>query len=241
LGNENINFSRYAHISVILIAQPYFAVKSPSEGVNPSREQSSSENAPIPPNRRRNPPVIPAPIKALMNWDNEVDTKFVFKNPPVYSELNKSREINAMSKHYTHQLKKLRAPLPLSEVLHIQTCASSQGPVPGKTEKQIKLEKQMKEARFRSGRFQGAFHKMSARFLRRRYQSLLKEYIPMISEEEGGKWHVKQAQLPSVNPFPVVQPRHMNGHIINGIKIGGVDAKGAYIDPSAKEYRVRKK
>ena len=185
--------------------------------------------------------MIPAPIEALMKRDNEVNPKFVFENPPVYSELNKSREINAMWKHYAHQLKKLRAPLPLSEVQHLQTQATAQGPVPGKTEKQIKLEEEMKQARFKSGRFQGAFHRMSARFLRRRYQSLLKEYIPMISQGEGGKWNVEQAQLPSVNPFPLVQPRHMNGRIMkNGTKVGEVDAKGAYINPPAMASRVRK-
>lgn len=222
--------------------QSYFAVKQPDETVVPSKEQPSAENAPSPlPGRRRNPPVIPTPIKALMNRDNEVNAKFVFENPPVYSELNKSREINAMWKHYTHQLKKLRAPLPLSEVQYIQTRATAQGPVAGKTEKQIKLEEEMKQARFRSGRFQGAFRKMSPRFMRRRYQRLLKEYIPMISQGEGGKWNVEQAQLTSVNPFPVVQARHLNGHIINGVAVGGVDAKGAYINPPVKEHRVRRK
>lgn len=216
--------------------QPYFAIKQPNETTVSSNEQLPSEHASIPPpSHRRNPPVIPAPIKALMNRDNEVNAKFVFENPPVYAKLNKSREINAIRKHYARQLKKLRAPLPLSEVQHIQTCSIAQGPVPGKTEKQIKLEEEMKQARFRSGRFQGAFHKMSPRFLRRRYQTLLKEYIPMISQGEDGKWHVEQAQLPSANPFPMVQGRHLYGHVINGIKVGGVDAKGAYIKPAVKE------
>ena len=81
-----------------------------------------------------------------MKRDNEVKPKFLFENPPVYSELNKSREINAMWKHYTHQLKKLRAPLPLSEVRYLQTQATAQGAGSGKTEKRIKLEEEMKQA-----------------------------------------------------------------------------------------------
>ena len=167
--------------------------------------------APLKP--RRQAPMIPAPIKALMKHDSNVNEKLVLANPAVYSKTAKSREINAMQKHYSAQLEKLRAPLRLVEVQQIQALASRHGPIPPRTSKIEELDKKLTQTRLATGRFQGNFHRITPRFLRRRYQNLIKGYIPMISQAEGGAWKVELARLPeSVGPkIPQVHPRHMHG------------------------------
>jgi hypothetical protein len=167
-----------------------------------------------------------------MKQDPDVK-KFVFRNPPVYKPIPKARLSRAMWKHYSAQKKVLRAPLSQSEVEQLQELATSRAPAPPKSELQRKLEKELQEKRSKSGRYQGKFCRMSSRFLRRRYQKLLKEYIPMISQQEGGKWHVEQAEFSdSKRKLPMVDPRHMDGYVLTcGTKAGAVDANGVFINP----------
>lgn len=185
--------------------------------------------------------MIPPPIKALMNRDPEVNETFVFNNPDIYKS-NKMREINARWKHYSTQLKNLRAPLRQSEVEHIQTLANKHGSLTPKTKMQIDLENEMKGKRASTGMYQGKYSRITPRFLRRRYQSLIKGYIPVISQTEGGKWHVEAAQLPSSTiKIPPVEPRHMYGYVMScGTKVGEVDTKGAFINTPSKQYHEKK-
>lgn len=85
--------------------------------------------------------------------------------------------------------------------------------------------------RHETGRYQGHFHRMSSRFLRRRYVSLLKEYIPVISEREGKVW-VERANVSNECPFPPVEARHMRGYVMScGTKVGQVNDRAAFITP----------
>jgi hypothetical protein len=181
---------------------------------------------------RSAPPAIPKPIKLLMNKDPNVNPKFVVPNPPVYTTMSKKREVKAMWRHYSKEKKALRAPLPLAEVDYLKAFAMRTGPPLPKTAMQSQLEEQFKLNRALTGRFQGRYHVLSARFLRRRYQKLLAEYIPVITEENG-EWRVDQVVPPSTQ-LPRVNKRHLGGYTLScGAKIEEVDTNGAFINQRA--------
>lgn len=190
-----------------------------------------AKNEPLIPGQPRSaPPAIPAPILALMKQDPDVK-EFVFKNPPVYKPTPKARLARAMWKHYSAQKKDIRAPLSKAEVEQLQELAVSRAPAPPKSEFQRKLEVELQDNRSKSGRYQGKFCTMSSRFLRRRYQMLLKEYIPILSQGEGEKWRVEKVKLPDLKrKQPTVDPRHMDGYVLAcGTKVGAVDVNGRFI------------
>ena len=129
--------------------------------------------------------------------------------------------------------RKLQAPLPLHEVRHLQHLAlTAASAVPKKTEFQLKLEKEESEKRQRTGKFQGFFHVMSTRFLRRRYRQLLDQYIPVIThDEEQQRWKIEQAVNPVGNNYPPLPERHLKGFKFSiNEERGIVDSYGKYIN-----------
>jgi hypothetical protein len=137
-----------------------------------------------------------------------------------------------MWRHYMRQSKKLRAPLPFHEVQHLQDLARTATSSNKRTEFQLKWEKEVHEKRRTTGEFEGTFHVMSSRFLRRRYRLMLEEYIPMITRDEGGnRWKLEQAVNPVKDNYPPIPERHLNTFKFGlGVEGSSVDSKGAFIN-----------
>lgn len=211
-----------------LTVEPYY-------GFNPDTNKTI-----ILPQDRSQPPKIPEPIWELMKRDPDVKHQFVMDNPPVYTKLSKKRETNQKWRHYMRQQQKLRAPLPLREVQHLQHLAQNATFNKKRTEYQLKWEKEAHEKRRATGKFQGFFHAMSSRFLRRRYQLMLNEYIPMITRDEEGKgWKIQQALNPVGDNYPPIPERHLQAFKMGvGVDRGRVDSNGAFVQPSATERSI---
>jgi len=173
-----------------------------------------------------------------MKRDPEVKHKFEIDNPPVYKKMSKKREVNQMWRHYMRQQQKLRAPLPLNEVQHLQHLARTATSSNKRTEFQLKWEKEAHEKRRVTGRFEGTFHVMSSRFLRRRYRLMLdREYIPIITrDEESDLWNIEEAVNPIKDNYPPIPKRHLKAFKFGlNVEGGSVDSKGAFIKSSSKE------
>jgi hypothetical protein len=146
-----------------------------------------------------------------MSLDPNIRRKSTTLKPPAYSKLSVRREVNFMWRQYSKHRESLQAPLPLSIVEHLQKQALTGGPVP-KTAAHVKLESQLKQRRCETGQYQGKFHKIGSRFLRRQYQKFLGQYIPIMSQEDG-KWKVDQVTFQKPDSFPSVPPQHMDGYV----------------------------
>lgn len=177
---------------------------------------------------RSAPPAIPPPIQALMNRDPNVKTKFEMDNPPVYKSLSKRREVNAMWKFYSKQRKNLRAPLPKAEIETLRGLANDVTIKLPQSDNRQKLLEELAGERSRTGNYQGKPTGLRPRFLRRRYQSLLKEHIPMISYHNEN-WLVET--IPgSKQKYPPLDPKHTDRlALLNGMKVQGVNSKGEFI------------
>jgi hypothetical protein len=177
------------------------------------------------------PPNVPPVIKKLMRQDPDVDLRFQMRDPiPRFGPLSLKRLANAKRDHIQEQKKKLRAPLPISEVEHLQARAESLDWPMVNHDKKLKSQKEFHELRFSSGRYHGTFRSMKPRFLRRRYQQILKMYIPIISGEGSGmaidhvKWQAERKFLP-------VEAKHMRGYRLADGKITGqVNENGEFIE-----------
>lgn len=173
-----------------------------------------------------------------MALDPKVDLKFTMPNPPVYKPLSLRREANARKRHYQKQRLALRAPLPLHEVEYIQNAAAGEISPPEKTEMQIEMERERNVKRQVATRYLGRYHRMTRRFLKRRYQSLLADYIPVIISTEEGKFHVERAKpLPEQKKFSAVTKVHRGGYSLTcGMKVPPVDENGVSIDSGEEKY-----
>jgi hypothetical protein len=179
---------------------------------------------------RSAPPAIPPPIQALMHRDPDVDTKFEIQNPPIYKKLSKRREVNALWKHYSKQRKFLRAPLEKAEIETLRAWANGAKINLPQSDNRQKLLEEFAFKRASTGKFHGKPSGLKPRFLRRRYQKLLKEYIPMISNENGN-WRVDVVSHP-MQKYPSLDPKYMEGlTLFNGMKVQAVDSKGKFIRP----------
>jgi hypothetical protein len=163
-----------------------------------------------------------------MAADPEVKHKFVMDNPPYYKPLAKTREANARWRHYAKQKRKLRAPFLQKELEYAQRIANGEiriEPMQPKIREQ--LEEEMTAKRAQTGRYQGKFRTVSSRFIRRRYQALLSDYVPTISDTDG-KWSVTQVHRSA--KYPQLDPSHRAGYLrSDGSSISGVDENGAII------------
>ena len=183
---------------------------------------------------RSAPPSVPPPIEVLMRRDPNINPNFVMDNAPVYKPLSKRRQVNAMWRHYSFNKRKLSAPLEPSEIQKLEEFATSSAKAPRKTDFHVKLENELRRKRCLTGKFQGRFHRMSSRFLRRRYQHLLaSQNIPVISESEGS-WRVTQGpKRLDIDKFPRLDPQFLEGYTLPcGTKVGQVDEKGAFVKQS---------
>jgi hypothetical protein len=177
--------------------------------------------------------VPPDPISKLMRHDPDVISSFRFDNPPVFKALSKRRLANAQWKHYSKQQHFLRAPLPKHEVKHLQERATSTDWRLVDKEMKIKMENKLNELRNKTGRYQGKFSSMSPRFMRRRYQLLLNQYIPTISKEND-TWKVEPVSMKK--NFAPVQSEHMRGFTLaDGRAVGKVDENGRFIEPPVQK------
>lgn len=164
-----------------------------------------------------------------MKKDPGVTVDFKFHNPPVFKKLSKRRLANALWKHYSDQKSRLTAPLPKHEVEHLRDRANSTDWRLVDKDMKSKMTKKLNELRNKTGRYHGKFSSMSPRLMRRRYQMLLKEYIPMISKEKEN-WKVEQAGIMKGSFLPV-QSGHMKGFTsAEGRVVGQVDENGRFID-----------
>jgi hypothetical protein len=167
-----------------------------------------------------------------MTQDPDVDLRFQIKDPYTFKNIPWRRLANANRKHLEAQKKKLRAPLPIHEVEHLQNRAESLDWPMVNHEKKLETQKEFHALRFSSGRYHGTFRSMKPRFLRRRYQQILKTYIPIVSENGNGLTvdHVKwQAQ----RKFVPVAAKHMRGYrLADGNIAGQVNEKGKFIEAS---------
>ena len=177
---------------------------------------------------RSAPPAIPPPIQALMNRDPNVKTKFEMDNPAVYKPLSKRREVNAMWKFYSKQRKNLRAPLPKAEIETLRGLANDVPIKLPQSDNRLKLLEEYARERASTGKYRGKPTGLRPRFLRRRYQSLLKEHIPMISNENDS-WLV-EIITGSKQKYPPLDAKHTDGlTLFNGIKMQAVNSKGEFI------------
>ena len=95
--------------------------------------------------------------------------------------------------------------------------------------KKLETQKEFHALRLSSGRYHGTFRSMKPRFLRRRYQQILKTYIPILSVHgneltiDHVKWQARRKRLP-------VEPKHMRAYkLANGKFAGQVNEKGEFI------------
>jgi len=218
-GKRKHELLAVSHISRVSNNQPYYNV--PTAPLEPL----------IPEYLRTRPPAIPAPIQSLIKADPDVKKNFVMPNPPFYKPLSKKRESNARWRFYTKQKLALRAPLPEDEVQHIQNMATgTERAARLPPEIKRKLQEEMNHRRQKTGRFVGWFTSMSSRFIRRRYQSLLGGYIPVLSQDVNGKWKVQNTQSQRKTKYPIMDKRHLEGYTLpNGNNVKGVDERGAII------------
>ena len=164
-----------------------------------------------------------------MAQDPKVGTNFVMPNPPVYTKLSIKREANARRQHLRKQYDALSAPLPPQDVEYIQKAAAGAIPTPKRTDMQIKMEKERNAQRQQFTRYLGRYHRMTRRFLKRRYQILLADYIPYLKHEKG-QWHVSQVKsLQGERKFPTVSESQFEGYTLRcGERIRAVDENGAF-------------
>jgi hypothetical protein len=177
------------------------------------------------------PPKVPPVIKKLMTQDPDVDLRFQMRDPiPLFGPVSLRRLANAKRQHLHEQTQKLRAPLPISEAEHLQARAESLDWPMINHDKKLKTQKEFHELRLSSGRYHGTFRSMKPRFLRRRYQHILKGYIPIISGEgsemmiDHVKWQAERKLLP-------VERKHMRGYrLADGTIRGQVNENGEFIE-----------
>jgi hypothetical protein len=138
-----------------------------------------------------------------------------------------------MWKHYKIARGNLGAPLPLEEVQFLVRMAINGPEKPYfRTEFLKKIEARRKAERQATGEFRGRFHTMDQKFLKRRYQDLLKRcHIPVLQQMEEGRWRVTSAasMLPMffTKNIPNMDPRHKEGFVTKGgKKISKVDSQG---------------
>lgn len=161
-----------------------------------------------------------------MENDLRIKQKFVVDNPPGYREISKRRLVNQMWKFYSLQKKNLKAPLPQDEIDQIKALADRYIAASPKTPFQMKLEAELKERRLQTGKYLGRYNRISPRFMRRRYQTILSGHIPAISEIEG-KWIVTTTRVHKAPHLPVVGRQHMGGYKLPDGTMGGeVDQNG---------------
>jgi len=198
----------------------------------------------IPGERRTAPPAIPASIYALMKADPNVNPEFELPNPPVYKPFAKRREVNAIWRHYAVMREALRAPLPKNELqqLHKLATKTTYHPTPAEWSFRAKVEAELHERRLTTGRYQGNFRRMSPRFMRRRYQRLIDDYIPVISGKEGA-WKVEKGSgRVESDGFPLLDKRYLSGFKLpDGTKVGEVDKKGVFIGSGSTTTPRRRK
>jgi len=133
-----------------------------------------------------------------------------------------------MWRHYAQQRKDLRAPLSEAEIEELKILANGVGIHSPNAELRRKLAEELFLERAKTGKYQGKPTGLSPRFLRRRYENMLEEYIPMISEENG-RWKVEVARGPK-RKYPPLDPKHMAGFTSSdGTKVQEVDTKGQFI------------
>lgn len=175
-------------------------------------------------------PAIPPPIRALMNRDPNVKTKFEMDNPPVYKPLSKRREVNAMWQFYSEQRKALQAPLQKAELEALRALTNGARLKPPQPDVRHKLQEKFPLERSHTGKYRGRPTALKPRFLRRRYQNLLKKHIPMVSHENGN-WRVETVPG-SIQKYPSLDSKHMDGFtLFNGMKVQAVNSKGEFIKP----------
>jgi hypothetical protein len=179
-----------------------------------------------------------------MRADPDVNPEFEMPNPPVYKPLAKRREVNAIWKHYSEMRQALRAPLPKKELQQLRKLATktTYRPTPAEWSFRAKVEAELNERRLTTGRYQGNFHRMSPRFIRRRYQRLIDDYIPVICGKEGD-WKVEKGSgRVQSDGFPLLDKRYLSGFKLpDGTKVGEVDNKGAFISSGSTTVPRRRK
>jgi hypothetical protein len=179
-----------------------------------------------------------------MTADPNVNPEFKMPNPPIYKALSKRREVNAIWRHYAEMRTALRAPLPKNEMQQLRNLAknTTYRPTPEESSFRAKLEAELNERRLTTGRYLGNFHRLSPRFIRRRYQRLIDDYIPIISGKEGD-WKVKKGSgRVQGDGLPLLDKRYLSGFKLpDGKKVGEVDHKGAFIDSGPTTTSRRRK
>jgi hypothetical protein len=188
----------------------------------------------IPGRPRSAPPSIPAPIQLLIKHDPQIAEDIAIDQIPADAPVSLIRRaVRTMWRDYSAAKLRLRAPLPQSEVAQLQQFASTQKTAHLETEFHTRLKQELLMKRTETGAFQGRLHRVSPRFLRRRYETFLKtEYIPTFSKE-GGQLNVSRVTLVSSegNKLPSLDRRHMDGYTLScGTKVGQVDEKGRFIN-----------
>ena len=181
---------------------------------------------------KRDVPRVPIPIQALMQSDPDVD-KFKVTNPPLFKPLPQKRIINQFYRHFNKSIKQLRAPLPQHIIDHLKYMAYQYKDSLGETEFHRLLKKEFNTRPVgRKRPWSRKLHILSARFVRRRYQRLLKEYIPKIDKKDDGTWEVENATGRFDDSiYPLLQPEHKMGFTFScGTKAGEVNEDGSFAD-----------
>src|SRR5271156_3189891 len=175
---------------------------------------------------RGGPPRIPIPIQALMHKDPAVD-KFSLTNPPLFKPMPQKRLINQFYTHYNRAQKQVRAPLPEHLIEHIKYMAFLYQDFPGETEFHRRLKQELNTRPVgRKRPWSRKLHAITSRFIRRRYQHFLKEYVPQIEKKEDGTWKVENAGLSEFDDsiYPLLLPEHKMGFTLScGTKVGKVN------------------
>lgn len=179
----------------------------------------------------RRPPRIPLPIQALMSKDPNVD-KFVLSNPPIFKPMPQKRLINQFYKHYTLAKRQLRAPLPDHLIEHLRFMAYEYRDDSLEPDFRRKLNEEFNtRPAGRQRPFSRQLHNLTSRFVRRRYQNLLKEYIPRIEKTGDGEWRVNYTDFTPDTNYPLLLPEHKMGFTFScGTTVGRVNDDGAFAE-----------